>query len=99
MPEFKIESLETSMSAILNTFAEEKKIIDMIKPKFEELKKHFNTDKIGHCIERYINSELDFTTVGNRGIGRMTYAIPRLGGYFRSQLSKMSEATLSELYS
>lgn len=98
MPQLKIDNLEISMSAMLDAFAQEKQIFDMIKPRYEELKNYFDVEKIGKCIDRYITSELDFITLGNRGIGRMTEAIPRLGGYFRNVLSKMDEAVLLELY-
>ena len=45
----------------------------------------------------YRDSELDFTTPGNRGIGRMTESIPRFGAYFRKPLSILSDQELNEL--
>ena len=40
---------------------------------------------------------MDFQTSGDRGLGRMTDYIPRLGGYFRGQLSSLSSEEKSEL--
>jgi len=86
------------MSVIVNEFQEEKKILSMIQPKFEILKRNFNTQRIKYCLDQYIRLELDFETIGERGIGRMTDFIPRLGGYFREPISKLSQAEIDELY-
>lgn len=58
----------------------------------------FNIEGLNFCFENYINSELDFQTPGERGLGRMSSEIPRLGGYFRKQMSRISQQEHSELY-
>ena len=98
MSKCKIENIETVMSLITNTFRKEQDILNRIKPRFEQLKLKINTEIFNHCVEKYINAELDFKTPGNRGLGRMTDNIPRFGAYFRKKLSKLSQNDLDNLY-
>ena len=98
MSECKIEHLETAMASIVMKFSDEEELLSTIKHKFDQFKKRYDGKRIGYCLEKYINAELDFTTLGNRGIGRMTEFIPRFGAYFRKALSNMSEVDLSKLY-
>lgn len=44
-------------------------------------------DSAYECVTLLVGSELDTVTPGERGLGRMTTAIPRLGGQFRTQLA------------
>ncbi|MFA5015026.1 MAG: hypothetical protein WC549_05745 [Actinomycetota bacterium] len=69
-----------------------------MESKFKQLISDFNSDAITYCLEKYIGTELDYTTPGSRGIGRMTTMIPRFGAYFRKSLSKLSHQELNELY-
>ena len=49
-------------------------------------------------MKRYIQSELDFNTLGNRGLGRMTTDIPRFAAYMRKHISILPKKHISELY-
>jgi hypothetical protein len=44
-------------------------------------------DRAYECVTLLVGSELDTVTPGERGLGRVTTAIPRLGGQFRTQLA------------
>lgn len=98
MSECKIEHLEHAVEEIVKTFSVKKDVTREYREKFGQFKKDYDGKRVGYCLEKYINAELDFTTPGNRGLGRMTEYIPRFGAYFRSQLSVMSEEELGKLY-
>ena len=65
---------------------------------FQKFRNNHNCDALSYCLEKYINAELDFTTPGDRGIGRVSLIIPRYGAYFRKQLLLMSKNNLIKLY-
>jgi len=96
--ECKIEYLEAAMMSIVIKFDGQEELLNKIKHKFEQFKKGYDGKRVGYCLEKYINAELDFVTAGNRGIGRLTELIPRFGAYFRKALRNMSEVDLSKLY-
>lgn len=98
MPECKIEHLEAAMASIIMEISDQQEFLSRIKSKFEQFKKRYDGKRISYCLEKYINAELDFTTPGNRGIGRIGEYVPRFGAYFRKGLSNMSEVDLSKLY-
>ena len=89
------EFLNNSMEAIKEISTEE--MINDFNPKFMLLKSMCDFKNINYCIEKYITAELDFQTPGMRGIGRMSDDIPRFGGYFRKQLSKLPEEIIYNL--
>jgi hypothetical protein len=88
---------EDSLQAIKDISYEE--AIAMIDGMYDELKSTIDFEKIDYCMDRYINAEIDFQTPGDRGIGRMRDTIPRFGGYFRKQVSKLSSEDLEEIKS
>jgi len=95
--EDKIKTVEFAIAGILDVF-EDSDYVRELKSKSEEVKSSLNYDSLFYCIDKYINSELDSRTRGNRGIGRMTTWIPRLGAYYRKEMSRLSTKNLSELY-
>lgn len=83
-------------------FAEMSKIfstdkIDIFRKNFNKNYEGISPDTINYCIEKFVQAELDFTTSGNRGIGRLTETLPRLGAYFRNSLSNLEKIKLGEL--
>jgi hypothetical protein len=87
----KIEHLEEAFLLIkeeLNneTEIDETEIVEQAESNFEQFGNNYNRDVLSYCLEKYINAELDFTTPGDRGIGRVSLIIPRYGAYFRKQL-------------
>lgn len=50
-----------------------------------------------YCLGRFVDAECDFRSVGNRGLGRLTDHVPRLGGHLRHTLSQLHESKLSTL--
>ena len=99
----KIEHLEEAFLLIkeeLNneTEIDETEIVEQAESNFEQFGNNYNCDVLSYCLEKYINAELDFTTPGNRGIGRVSLIVPRYGAYFRRQLLLMSKDDLIKLY-
>jgi len=92
------DHLDSSMLAIREACVDEPGMIDKIDPLYNKFRERFNTEAVGFCVEKYVVSELDFETAGDRGLGRMSGDIPRLGAYFRKQMSKLSEKELCDLY-
>lgn len=52
---------------------------------------------LSHCINTFVDSELDFNTNTNRGMGRLTDDLPRLGAYFRKNFSQLTKTELDDL--
>ncbi len=48
-------------------------------------------------MRRFVETELDYHTAGDRGIGRITSAMPRFGGRYRGDLSFLPTSKLNEL--
>jgi len=94
MLECKIKDIESAAKEILN-LAEKRSDLSF---KFQELQASLQCESLSYCLEKYINSELDSKTPGDRGLGRMTTVIPRLGAYYRKQMSRLQSEDLSELY-
>lgn len=99
----KIEHLEEAFLLIkeeLNneTEIDETEIVEQAESNFEQFRNNYNCYVLSYCLEKYINAELDFTTPGDRGIGRVSLIIPRYGAYFRKQLLLMSKNNLIKLY-
>jgi hypothetical protein len=63
-----------------------------------ELRSRFNVVAVGFCFSKYISSELDCHTPGDRGLGRIATEIPRLRAYFRRPMSRLSLPELRGLY-
>jgi hypothetical protein len=68
-----------------------------IKKNFEDSYKNADPKNMSQCIEKFIQTELDYETHGNRGIGRLTDTMPRLGAYFRNSFSELDEVSQNEL--
>lgn len=89
------EFLNNSMEAVKKISSEE--MVNDFDAKFMLLKSMCDFKNIDYCIDKYIFTELDFQTPGMRGIGRINDDIPRFGGYFRKQLSKLPEEKIENL--
>ncbi len=86
------EEVFTEMSKI---FSVDK--IDTFKKNFNKNYESISPDVISNCVEQFVQAELDFITPGERGIGRLTEALPRLGAYFRGTLSNLEKIELDKL--
>ena len=65
---------------------------------YESLRLALNMPAIDYCLRRYITAECDAATPGERGLGRVSTAPPRLGGYCRRQITALDPASTSRLY-
>jgi len=97
MPQSIKDRLESMFSNLRSTLEGEESILEALEVGYRKLMSEFNSEAITYCLKKYIRAELDYTTPGNRGIGRMTANIPRFGAYFRKPLSKLSIQKLNKL--
>jgi hypothetical protein len=49
------------------------------------------------CLNRLVEAEMDYITSGNRGLGRASTQIPRLGARFRRQMQSLGDGDFDEL--
>jgi len=61
------------------------------------LKMAFRPELVGPCIEQFVDAELDYISPGNRGVGRLSTYIPRLGAYYRGAMSQFPEGQKAQL--
>jgi len=87
-----VDEIFAEMSKI---FSAEK--IDAFGENFNKNYASISVETINYCIEKFVQAELDFITPGNRGIGRLTETLPRLGAYFRNSLSNLEKTKLDKL--
>jgi len=56
------------------------------------------TEAARTCIERFVAAELDYSTPGSRGLGRMSDHVPRLAAKHRTVVSRMELGDLEKLH-
>jgi len=98
-PENITEALEWRIGKLYDNIVEEKgndKVIEEIKPIFDDIFIHFNNKVIEYCADQFIKSELDFSGPGVGGLGRKTDEVPRLANYLNKQFRAMSEVDLMD---
>lgn len=61
-----------------------------MEEEFQSIKSSLDPETINFCLKPYLHAEFDWNTPGNRGLGRLSEAIPRLGAYFRKPISKLT---------
>jgi hypothetical protein len=77
---------------------------DSLKPeaqpdeRYRELKASLNWGAVDFCLEQLLTAELDWRTEGERGLGRASTYIPRLGAHFRKQIRDLHPADADQLY-
>lgn len=92
------DNLDRAFASDCSAIGGDDELFESMKLKYDQMLTNFNYQAINHCLESYIISELDSETSGERGLGRMTSFIPRLGAYFRNELSQLSESNKIDLY-
>ncbi len=98
MEELTPERADASVSAMREALRDEPELSEQLGLWDKELRSHFNVVAVGFCFSKYISSELDFRTPGDRGLGRISTEIPRLGAYFRKPMSRLSQSELRDLH-
>lgn len=98
MEELTLERADASTLAMRQALRDEPELSEMLSFWEKELRPRFNVLAVGFCFAKYISAELDFRTPGDRGLGRVSTEIPRLGAYFRKPMSRLSQSQLGELY-
>ncbi|GEM_PF-5726194 len=83
--------------SLLDQIVDDPKTCERIKKHSEQINRVLSSANINYCLNLYIDAELDYETAGNRGLGRVTEAVPRLGAFFRRHISKLSTADLESL--
>jgi hypothetical protein len=78
-------------------FSEDSDLLSQVRKSILEAHLIANREAVLYSLERYIEAELDFAGVGDRGIGRLSTEIPRYGAYFRKRLSQLAPSELEIL--
>lgn len=89
--------LGSQYESIRNAISGSAEAAKFFEERFLLLEKIVQINAITYCAEKFIDTELDFSTPGERGLGRSTNYIPRLGGYYRDQMRKLSQEQLNTL--
>lgn len=71
-----------------------KQILFEYLDKMDDLNKLFYSPAARYCIEKFVDGEMDHSTPGTRGFGRMSAYIPRFGGFYSKILKNLSKAEL-----
>lgn len=71
--------------------------VDIFKKNFDENYESIDPEVVSPCIEKLVQAELDYTTPGDRGLGRLTETLPRLGAYFREPIAKLDDINHEKL--
>jgi hypothetical protein len=98
MEELTLERADASVSAMQEALRDEREFSEQLGLWDTELRSRFNVVAVGFCFSKYISSELECHTPGDRGLGRISTEIPRLGAYCRRPMSRLSLPELRELY-
>lgn len=85
------------MSIVISGCFNNPEEVEISRGIYEKSKNNINIDIINFCLEKYLHSEFDYETSGDRGLGRMSDYCPRLGAYFRKPISKMNPEKINEL--
>jgi hypothetical protein len=91
MEELTLERADASVLAMRDALRDEPALSEQLGLWDKELRSCFNIVAVGFCFSKYISSELDSQTPGDRGLGRLSTEIPRLGAYFRKPISRLYE--------
>lgn len=95
MSQILLEELDRTLDEAFDHLSKEE--TEMLHRRLELIRAQARFEPIETCINRFVQAETDCTTPGERGIGRVTLAPPRLGGYFRKQFARLSQRELVEL--
>src|SRR3989344_623972 len=71
--------------------------LEKLKKNFQASTQNIPLEAIAYCIEKFVQSELDYQTQGSRGLGRSSDHWPRLGAYFRKAFTGLSAEEVKEL--
>lgn len=71
--------------------------VDMISSEYKQflakapsMTEYFYGNAVKYCINRFLDSEMDYVTPGDRGMGRITTFIPRFAGMYANILNGLS---------
>lgn len=96
MEQLDLAHLDSSFKEILKLL--EPKERDKYEGIYKQLLESFNAEAIGFCLDKYITAELDYVTFGDRGIGRASTYVPRLGAYHRKKMATLNTSDKAKLY-
>jgi hypothetical protein len=98
MEPLTFELIDASISAMREALQDEPELLEQVDLCVDELRTRFNIEAVGLCFSHYIGSELDFRKSGDRSLGQISTDVPRLGAYFRKQISQLPHPELLSLY-
>lgn len=86
-----------AQTVLIQYFSDDSETLERLRLHGKSLESTFNSASVSYCLNQYIETELDFKSESNRGLGRITESVPRLGAFFRKKLSKLSTDNLDVL--
>jgi hypothetical protein len=78
---------ERTQSVISYTLASTPERLHKCEARLRDLRYRLNYD--GFCMNLPVMAELDYHTPGDRGLGRLSTEVPRLGGHCRKSLAQL----------
>ena len=90
--------LDYAHQQVQRTLSGNAELVARIAKTYCDLRATFNAAAVDFCLQKYITAEMDFKTPGDRGLGRMSTQVPRLGAYYRNQMSSLSVQDAARLY-
>ena len=92
-----IEELKSAVEEITSAFKKGSAVRKELQTRFEKQIVAGDVGAVAKCVDRFVQAELDFETPGDRGIGRASASVPRLGAYFRKELKQASAQVREEI--
>lgn len=97
MLNISVSDLERAFKTVSSHFGNTEGFASEYSPILQKVSAAFNSAALSHCLDKFIGAELDCHTPGDRGLGRISTHIPRLGAYYRRQFSKLGQSDRDEL--
>ena len=85
-----LETLDKYIEEMLSVLSEYYESTDEFKDRYSNNKQNIIPELVDYCIGKFVQTELDYQTDGDRGMGRMSNFVPRLGGYFRKNFLSLN---------
>ena len=90
-------TLETCYLKIRGDLKGQPELLEFLESRYQDLKKVYQEEAIEYCINSFVETELDYKTPGERGLGRITTETPRFGAYYRDELKNLDRGKIENI--
>jgi hypothetical protein len=98
MTQFDMAHLDDSCQEIFKSLSLGGTDLEKCQGVYNQIRASFNAEAVDFCCRKYITAELDYLTPGDRGMGRLTTYVPRLGAYHRKKMASLDASARLRLY-